>query len=565
MAIFTIGKKQKKTFKVASISLACFFFFLLFWSFVAFWNFRAFYPHALNFFGFPGSNRNYLIVFQDNNELRPTGGSIPFYGILKFRHGFFAGLTINSSKGAIAASSAELLPSPAFPDGAVDGLYSFKDANIDPSFPESAEHLEYFFKKTFPSLNLDGVIAADFTALEDILSLAKSVKVEGVNVSVQDFFPWIEQKMLLEQKNVDQTAAGKFIKRLAWKNFAFFWNYQKLSTTLEENFNEKHLMAYMKNPLLAQTMEDLQWSGKVSFPGKSDFIGWNMVNTSRLPEDRYLSRRANYTIDISQNPDTTFQAIATLDVRLFYVGNGSQPSDKQYRGVIRTFIPMESQIMIKNADREDTYNGAHVFSKEINLDPGQAATVRYRYVLPAYVLENNTYALALIKQPGVEDKIAVTVKAPKEFLVSAEDFQVKEHVALYEGTLKRDRTLRFALKNNPYPPLLTEKFFDGQNKLVLSFNRDVDAEDATDGLNFSIADKNTVIPYLTDRVVVQEISYEGDRIVLDLEGLSEQPGEEYEVTIKHLRDRNGTLIDPDPMTFSIAQHSEPGENIGGPE
>ncbi len=63
---------------------------------------RFFIPHYFSIAGGPFNEKNYLVLFQNNNELRPTGGFISAYGILKFRNGLFAGLEVNDVFGDIA-------------------------------------------------------------------------------------------------------------------------------------------------------------------------------------------------------------------------------------------------------------------------------------------------------------------------------------------------------------------------------------------------------------------------------------------------------------------------------
>ncbi len=541
------------------ISIGAFVVFFLLWTTVAFWNFRGFFPDFIRLIGFPGSNRNYLVVFQDNNELRPTGGFIPFYGVIKFRHGIYTGFSIRSSFGKIAEKQNFDMPS-SVADLIGDKTYGFRDVNINPDFTVSVADLKSSFEDSFPSLPLDGVVAVNFRAMESLLALVDSIKVRGQEVTPQNFFSIISQNLSEEQSaGIDKTIGSDFVHALIRKTIVFVWNYGVVADVVREALDEKDIMVHFKNSLLAKKISGNKWDGQLIFPEAGDFVAWNMANFGGLKSDRYISRRVSYSVNVERTLEEAFTMRATLEVRLFHMG------EVPYKGILKSYIPLESRIISKDADTEDTYRNAHVFSKVIKLNPGQGMTIRYSYQLPDGIANTDAYSLFVSKQPGTRDDFVVFLNTPKEFLIASTDFDVREHVALAQTKLISDTHFSASFFTNPNPPLLTDTALQGTDTIVLSFDRAIRAEDAIEGLNYQIRDLNTGTPALTDQVFVKAIDYQDDRITLYLGGMSEQPNESYELVLKNLRDRNGIFTEPDPLVVTLAQGHGYFDDIGGPQ
>lgn len=53
---------------------------------------RYFIPYYFEIAGPPFSEKSYLVLFQNEKQLTPSGGAITRYGIIRFSNGFFAGL-----------------------------------------------------------------------------------------------------------------------------------------------------------------------------------------------------------------------------------------------------------------------------------------------------------------------------------------------------------------------------------------------------------------------------------------------------------------------------------------
>ncbi len=151
------------------LALAALFFAGLFlvWFFLG--EFRFLMWRAPSLTGFPFGTRTYIVLFQNNYELRPTGGFISEYAELTFSHGVYTGLTFHDVYGEIDDHNeveAPLVMSTLLDNGDYSGE-TFRDANFDPDFRLSKDSLIEFYQLTHPDAEIDGVLAVDFHFLEE--------------------------------------------------------------------------------------------------------------------------------------------------------------------------------------------------------------------------------------------------------------------------------------------------------------------------------------------------------------------------------------------------------------
>ena len=105
------------------------------------------------------------MLFQNNYELRPTGGFISNYAELTFSHGLYTGIEFHDVYAEIDEHPyvepplvlGTLLKGPNYQG------HTFRDANEDPDFNISRDKLIEFYQLTHPDTRIDGVIAADFS------------------------------------------------------------------------------------------------------------------------------------------------------------------------------------------------------------------------------------------------------------------------------------------------------------------------------------------------------------------------------------------------------------------
>jgi hypothetical protein len=118
-------------------------------------------------FGFNGS-KTYLILFQNNFELRPGGGFIGSYGILTLDRGRISDLAIHDVYDADGKLKADITPPFALKRFMGASHWFLRDSNFSPDFPQSASQAASFLKLE-TNQNIDGVIGIDVTLLGSLI------------------------------------------------------------------------------------------------------------------------------------------------------------------------------------------------------------------------------------------------------------------------------------------------------------------------------------------------------------------------------------------------------------
>ncbi|MEW6567729.1 MAG: DUF4012 domain-containing protein, partial [Chloroflexota bacterium] len=114
--------------------------------------------------------RTYVLVAQNQDELRATGGFISGIGTVVIDHGRIAGLSIGDSYSVDNLSLTYPPAPPPLERYMQAGQWLVRDANWSPDFPTSALQIRELYTYS-TGTQTDGVIAFDLTALARILAV----------------------------------------------------------------------------------------------------------------------------------------------------------------------------------------------------------------------------------------------------------------------------------------------------------------------------------------------------------------------------------------------------------
>lgn len=125
--------------------------------------------------------KKYLVLFQNDNELRPTGGFLTAYAVVFVENGKVTPEKSDdiyeldkkfAKKPAIPAELGRFLVS--------EKKWNLRDMNIDPNFETSMKTFyEYYKQVPGESQNIDGIIAIDTNILERIVNILGPIEVPG--------------------------------------------------------------------------------------------------------------------------------------------------------------------------------------------------------------------------------------------------------------------------------------------------------------------------------------------------------------------------------------------------
>ncbi|MBU2068445.1 DUF4012 domain-containing protein, partial [Patescibacteria group bacterium] len=124
--------------------------------------------------GFNGE-KNYLLLFQNNLELRPSGGYIGTFGILKMENAQIKSFEVHDTNMFDHFGTVQTNPPQPIKDYLKVTNWQMRDGNWSPDFPTAAQQVEYFYHLQGGQEEFDGIIGVNAIVLEDLLKLIGSV------------------------------------------------------------------------------------------------------------------------------------------------------------------------------------------------------------------------------------------------------------------------------------------------------------------------------------------------------------------------------------------------------
>lgn len=534
--------------------------FMALWTVIALGGLRVFLPHLFSLAGGPFSSRSYLIVFQNNTEIRPTGGFISAYGVLDIKYGFWPQLHISDVYGTIddhpyvapPYPMAELLANEWYQG------YTFRDANYNPNFPTSAADLLTFYHKTNPDADFDGVLAVDFSLIQNLTAAVGSVSVDDQEFTGENLFEMIEENVsnvdrhnitdLANRKNVLRDFAKALFKEIAFSPL----HWRKVSDTIVNGLEEKHILLAFSSSNLRRFTDAHNWSGAMEPQGSTtaqDFLALVESNLGGMKSNRYITRDITYIVDFSAG----MQPSATVSVTLSHHGNYNEPLSGEYTGYMRFYVPPGSTSLPSQAHPESV-GRLPGWGDVITLKPQESVTLTYEYALPASVLQDDVYSLFLRKQPGTNaDRVRVLVRLPQGKTIESNTFTPQESIAYYDGDLDQDLLLSFVVVPDHFGPRVSFQELTGLNRIEIHFNEKIQGDNAADPLNYTIIDLDLTNTSAHDTITITDIEHFDKTVILHTKGMTVQNEEFYKVVLQNIADVSGNFIDSNPREITVVQ------------
>lgn len=360
----------------------------------------------------------YLFLLENNDELRPTGGFIGNYGILKIHDADITEFkTDNIYNIDDPAKSYLQLPSPAplVKYLKADNWY-MRDSNWSPDFITSAQKAEWFYhQEQGPEQNINGVIAMTPAYMASLLKVIGNQQVEDILFTPENLADRLEERVGKEYYalGIPEAQRKEIIGKMALqvKDQIFKLPLNQLSqilTTTLDSLNQKQILIYSKSSDVQSILQQRNWAGEVK-PYSGDYLEVVDANLASLKTDQVMSRDVNYSLTPDGND-------LVAHVVINYHNNGVFTwKTSRYRTYTRIYVPKGSTLIkatgLMDNDRttvpgkvdisEDL--GKTVFGGFISIEPGQTGTLTFEYKLPSNLAEKAEsagYNLLVQKQPG---------------------------------------------------------------------------------------------------------------------------------------------------------------------
>ncbi|MDO8576973.1 MAG: DUF4012 domain-containing protein [Candidatus Daviesbacteria bacterium] len=380
--------------------------------------------------------RDYLVLLQNNMELRPGGGFIGSFAKVSFEAGKLKKLTVNDIYAIDGQLNLHVEPPPEIKQDLGQKDWFLRDSNWEPDFPTSARQAEWFYTKETGE-RVEGVVALDISAMEELLSVLGPL-------DLPDYKEKITSENLFE-KAVTHAETSFFPGTQAKKSFLtaltngvfekiFFLpqdNWPGVISALGKSLDEKHISIYLNDPKLFSYLISQNWVHVL--PRQSE------QNTNKdflsVVEANLGANKANYYLDRSYKLQTIIGKDGQIShrLRINYINrspSGAFPGGK-YKNRMRIYLPFGAKLtraiwgeadITKSVTSFVDY-GRSGYSMLVELFPKEQKTFVLDYSVPMkldFQGSSATYRLDIIKQAGLgKDPLQWTITYPISYKVAS--------------------------------------------------------------------------------------------------------------------------------------------------
>lgn len=408
-------------------------------------------PELLGF----NTPKKYLVLFQNNMELRPGGGFIGSYGIVTVDKGKINEFEIRDVYDADGQLKGHIEPPYPIRRYLPQVHWFLRDSNFNVDYPKNASMAAFFLKEELGE-TVDGVIGVDVSFLQKVVDVMGPVQVRDYNQEVtgenfylvtqthveKDFFPGSTQK-----KDFLRSLYNSLKEKFEQKNNI---SYLELVQVIGESIQEKHILFGFSD----QTIQDVFTVNGLSsslFDNRSkgsviinDFLGVSEANIGINKVNYFIQRQMDYKTVI----DSTGTITGTL---LLGYNNTSKENvwpGGNYKNYVRIIVPLGTTLnsIAINGDEQDivqavtdprlyearnfippqgfeveeyTQDNKTIYGFLVTIPPQERQTIALSYTLSQKAPVNNPlflYSQRVFKQPGTDNyPLTTSIVYPKDF------------------------------------------------------------------------------------------------------------------------------------------------------
>jgi len=394
------------------------------------------------------SDRTYLVLFQNDKELRPTGGFLTAYSVMKVSKAKFEPVSSDD----IYNLDSKYKPSLPAPEAIVDlikGPYvlsqniRLRDMNYSPDYKVSMD----LFSKEAEKVGMkgiDGIISVDTGLLVNLLDALGEIGVPGFGnfstkiepkcncpqviyelesfADVEGPIIWdpLTGKIILKPKNSDnrKKIIGPLMNSILANAFA--QPKEKIPSLLDAIFKsviEKHVLFYLYDENAQKAVEGFGIAGRVN-DYQGDYIHVNDSNLGGRKSNLYARSEVDQEISVAK--DGSIEKTVTITYK----------NPEKYDGWLNSVLPNWVRLYVPEGSKLISVEGLEkqydtstelnktVFSGYFKLRPEGVSKVIFRYSLP-FKKGAGDYRMFIQKQPGIDAPLYVvrSSKTEEEFLL----------------------------------------------------------------------------------------------------------------------------------------------------
>lgn len=304
-------------------------------------------------------DRQYLMLFQNNRELRPTGGFIGSFGLVDVSRGRVKNIKVDTIYNPDGQLKDMILPPE--PLRKITDRWYTRDANWFADFQASAGKIAHLFERS-GGPTVDGVLAVTPSVLQDLLQLTGPIDMPEYGITVTaDNVVQETQRLVTFEYDREKNEPKAFIADLLPEILDRVMRLPKerwgdVVETCIQALRAKHLLLAFRDEEAKKAVLALGWGGalpQIPLPQSNvfvDHVGRVEANIGGHKTDDLIEQSVEYDMTL----DSENRATATLVVTRHHRGSrqgtpGSDPAEDPTRkpNIVyeRTFAPHGSELL----------------------------------------------------------------------------------------------------------------------------------------------------------------------------------------------------------------------------
>jgi hypothetical protein len=368
--------------------------------------------------------QRYLVLFQNDGELRSTGGFLTAYALFTVDKGK---ITAERSEDIYVLDNSLTkifpLPDPLGKSPLQISSWHLRDANLSPDFAESMEQFEEMYQYAGRYEEIDGIVALDTEFLVNMIRVLGPINTYGMEFTAENHPDCDCPQIIYElEKIVDTPVAfersgrkdilGVLMMAIMQKGLqsspSQIW--PEMLQSLLTDLKEKHLLFYFHHPDWQEAVEKVGFAGKI-LPFEDDYLHVNDTNFGGAKANLFIEHKVIHDYSRSQEGQVT----KTLTIE--YLNSHPWSNCNLEAGELclngeatiwsRVYVPQGSQLVKDSGSGEEIETGEELgktyFSVWLTVRPEGTASYSVSYTLPS--LPEGNLRLFIQKQPGKEEEI----------------------------------------------------------------------------------------------------------------------------------------------------------------
>lgn len=365
--------------------------------------------------------QKYLILFQNNMEIRPTGGFIGSFAVATLDKGRLSEMIVSDVYSADGQLKGHIDPPEPIKKYLGEANWYFRDSNWDPDFKISAQKAKWFLYKEIDE-EVDGVIAIDLFFIKSLLKITGPINLVdfGKTITPDNLYN-TTQSEVEEDFFAGSIKKASFLTSLSRNLLVDVQNLPKDKYTiffreLYKSLEGKHIQFYFDDLNSQEAITDLNYSGQINlitdcnircFEDGYGLIDANLgVNKSNL----FIQRSQKLVLNLSKNSISH-----ELIVNYKNIAGQSVGASGIYKNYARLILPQEVNIRgvrlyqedgsYSNLDYEiEDFDNRKDIGFYFEVFPGKSNKIQIVWNSPtSKLLDGGEYRINIRKQSGTEN------------------------------------------------------------------------------------------------------------------------------------------------------------------